>query len=187
MLHPFFFGYGSLVNRDSHNFPHGALAKISGWRRFWGHRIHAGEDHGVTSLSVHPVASAEILGLIAAVPDDDWAALDLREAGYDRTIVPADTIAHDAHVREISIYVARQPAPTPNEHFPILQSYLDCVGQGFLREYGPEGLAHFFETTDNWGVIENDRLDPRYPRAVTLTEDERAQIDAHVAALDLPK
>ena len=32
-MHPRFFGYGSLVNRDTHDYPNAVRATLSGWRR----------------------------------------------------------------------------------------------------------------------------------------------------------
>ena len=34
---PYFFGYGSLVNRATHDYVHAHPARISGWRRAWRH------------------------------------------------------------------------------------------------------------------------------------------------------
>ena len=74
MKRPYFFGYGSLVNRGTHDFDDAHPARLSGWRRIWRHT----DLRPVAYLTVVPDASAEIDGLIAHVPDDDWAALDHR-------------------------------------------------------------------------------------------------------------
>jgi hypothetical protein len=66
----------------------------------------------------------------------------------------------------------------------ILLSYLDVVVQGFFREYGAEGVQRFFDTTDGWEVpVLNDRGNPRYPRHRTLTAEETALVDDHLARL----
>ena len=52
------------------------------------------------------------------------------------------------------------------------------VVQGYLREYGEEGVAHFFRTTDGWDApIAGDRAAPRYSRHQTLSRFERQLVD----------
>ena len=61
-------------------------ARLKGWRRAWvGSRIRGCAAHRRAG------AGHSIDGLIAAVPGGDWAALDAREAGYERiaaTVIP---------------------------------------------------------------------------------------------------
>jgi cation transport regulator ChaC len=71
---PFFFGYGSLVNRDTHDFPHPARARVRGWARTWKRT----KLRKVAFLTAVEAPGAQIEGLIAAVPGADWAALDPR-------------------------------------------------------------------------------------------------------------
>jgi hypothetical protein len=57
-------------------------------------------------------------------------------------------------------------------------SYIDVVVQGYLREFGEEGVARFFATTDGWDApVADDRADPIYLRHQTLTRAERALVD----------
>ena len=35
MSDPFFFGYGSLVNRSTHDYPRATRARVRGWARSW--------------------------------------------------------------------------------------------------------------------------------------------------------
>ncbi len=170
-----FFGYGSLVNRATHDYPGARPARLTGWRRVWVHT----SLRPVAFLSVHPGAGA-IMGLLADVPGGNWAALDAREAAYARHAVTAEGPAgpEDAQVYAVP---AGSGQPPRGAH-PILQSYLDCVVQGFLREFGPDGAADFFASTDGWDApILNDRATPIYPRAQALTHDERAFVDAALA------
>lgn len=176
---PWFFGYGSLVNTATHDYPAGAPARLDGWRRIWVRS--ATTDH--VFLSIHPVAHAQIDGLIAQVPGRDWAALDLREAQYDRFDVTA-AVCHDTDAREIAAYAVpgSGQAPPATAAHAIALSYLDVVVQGFARVYGAAGAAAFFDTTDGWDVpVIDDRAAPRYPRAQPLDAAERARTDRLLA------
>lgn len=172
---PWFFGYGSLVNRETHAYGEAAPARLRGWRRVWRHtRLRP-----VAYLTVVPDADAEIDGLIAAVPGADWAALDLRERAYAR--LPAHhQISHDLpHMPHISVYAIPDGRHgTPDAACPALLSYIDVVVQGYLREFGEVGVHRFFDTTDGWDAsVLDDRAAPRYPRHRVLSRDERMLID----------
>jgi hypothetical protein len=181
MTDPFFFGYGSLVNRATHAYRDAHPARLKGWRRAWRHTTL----REVAFLTAVPSAQDEIDGLIAHVPGNDWAALDEREYAYKRH--PAtDQITH-ALTRPLEVQVYAVPA---NEHghpsvkHPILLSYLDVVVQGYLREFGLDGVRHFFQTTDGWDApILNDRAAPRYPRHQKLNLQEQDLIDSHLKEL----
>ena len=50
-----------------------------------------------------------------------------------------------------------------------------------LKQFGEEGVADFFETTDGWNCkIFNDRLNPIYPRHVELSPYERSLVDYYL-------
>ncbi|WP_299566823.1 gamma-glutamylcyclotransferase family protein [uncultured Sulfitobacter sp.] len=177
-MHPFFFGYGSLVNRDTHGYTNAARAQLKGWRRAWV-RTPVRE---LAFLSVVPDEDSVIDGLIAQVPNADWIALDTRETGYAR--LPSDrAVHHDLDpATQISHYSVPQETWVADGDHRILLSYLDVVVQGYLREYGAQGVAQFFDTTDGWDTpILNDRTAPRYPRALTLSAQETALVDQHLA------
>lgn len=170
----YFFGYGSLVNRATHAYADAHPARIPGWRRVWRHTAH----HPTAFLTAIPDPETDIAGLIAGVPGGDWAALDQREAGYDR--VQAEAVAHPV-TREIDVQIYSIPHgkhPAPEAPQPILLSYLDVVVQGYLREFGEDGVRDFFATTDGWDApILDDRATPRYPRAQALAPQETALVD----------
>lgn len=176
----YFFGYGSLVNQRTHAYPDGRPAHLQGWRRIWRGTPLAPQAF----LSVHRSGSGTIDGLVAAVPAQDWAALDLRETGYDRHPIAGD-VSHDLHPEaEVQVYAVADRHHLPLDESPILLSYLDVVVQGFLHHYGPEGARAFFATTDGWErTVLDDRQAPQYPRHQVLTEAERAVVDSHLAAL----
>lgn len=171
---PFFFGYGSLVNRATHDFPRASKARVRGWARVW----RGTSLRKVAYLSATEAPGVEIEGLIAAVPGADWAALDARERAYARH--PLAMVSHD-HDEPLSIMIYKvEPhhVSTEADH-PILLSYLDTVVQGFLREFGEAGVARFFETTSGWEVgLLDDRDAPRYPRAQPVSARERGMVDA---------
>ena len=77
-----FFGYGSLVNTRTHDFK-ATPARLHGWRRTW----CATPARGAAFLSVEPASDGLLLGVTAPVPGNSWAALDEREASYDRVDV----------------------------------------------------------------------------------------------------
>ncbi|WP_223423433.1 gamma-glutamylcyclotransferase family protein [Tateyamaria pelophila] len=174
---PWFFGYGSLVNRSTHTYPLAQKATLNNWRRTW---VRTGLRE-VVFLSIHPAPGHSIDGLIAAVPGADWAALDAREAAYAR-IAATDHIAHGSDASDIAAYqVPTEHQQSDGTHFMLL-SYLDVVIQGFLTEFGQEGAEAFFATTDNWDLpVRDDRAAPLYARAQTLTRNEQSLVDRLLA------
>ncbi|WP_323037800.1 gamma-glutamylcyclotransferase family protein [Pararhodobacter sp.] len=181
MTDPFFFGYGSLVNRDTHDYDYAFRARLKGWRRAWRHT----RGRAVPFLTGVPCAKSEIDGLVALVPGANWAALDLREEGYGRHLI-GDGLAHEAnHPISAQIY-AVPPASMvyPEQRAPILLSYLDVVIQGYLREFGEAGALAFFNTTDGWETpVRDDRAAPIYPRHQRLSASERGFVDDQLRAL----
>ena len=180
MTKPYFFGYGSLVNRATHDYADAHPARIGGWRRAWRHV----EGRKVAFLTAVPDPDSVIDGLVAHVPGGDWDALDMREHAYARVL--ADDVEHGimgAH--EIHIYHAPADMHAPaTEMRPVLLSYVDVVVQGYLREFGEEGVARFFETTDGWDApMKDDRDAPVYPRHQRLTRGETALVDGWLEEL----
>lgn len=168
---PSVFGYGSLVNRRTHAYAPARPATLTGWRRAWRYTAHR---EGPFLTAVPGGEGDAIDGLIAAIPGGDWAALDLREAGYDRLPTPWPGVM---------VYAVPDPVAATGRA-PILLSYIDVVFQGFLDTYGPAGLARFVATTDGWDTpILDDRAAPRYPRAQALSLAETAAVDSTLAGL----
>ena len=175
MADPFFFGYGSLVNRATHDYAESYPAKLAGWRRVWRHT----QLRPVAFLTAEPAEGVEIDGLISQVPGNDWAALDKREHAYDRTHVTEITRHEVTRPLAVQVYsIPHGKHGAPDETHPVLLSYLDVVVQGYLREFGEGGVRHFFETTAGWDApILDDRVTPRYPRHQRLDDDERGLVD----------
>ncbi len=177
----YFFGYGSLVNRDTHSFSDAHRASAKGWRRAWRHT----NLRAVSFLTAVPDATCEIDGLVAHVPGDNWKALDEREHAYER--IPAEhAISHALPTppASIALYaIAAHKHFDPTDEHPILLSYLDVVVQGYLREFGEDGAVKFFDTTSGWDApVLDDRAAPIYPRKQTLKPSERAFVDTQLTA-----
>ncbi|MBA5779362.1 gamma-glutamylcyclotransferase [Stappia sp. F7233] len=191
-----YFGYGSLVNRATLASDVVALpGRLEGWRREWrvvGRPAEAdGAGRGACALTVRPEPGCAIRGVLLSEATAGLAALDKREARYDRI----DGISHQfrpddgtAGVPE-AVFLYRAKAEHyrwGDEDHPILQSYLDCVLAGFHEIWGEAGVDHFLETTDGWHApILADRHAPIYARAVTLEPDLTGLFDERLAALDL--
>ena len=176
MNDPAFFGYGSLVNLSTHDYQEPRPALLSGWRRVW----QSTTTREVAYLSVIPDDQSEIAGVVARVPNADWAALDEREAAYRRHDV-TDQTKHNGLQTATAVYQVNQTLHAgPSVSHPILLSYLDVVVQGYLQMFGTAGVAAFFETTDGWGPVWDDRSAPRYPRHQKLNKGETALVDRHL-------
>lgn len=171
----FFFGYGSLVNRRTHAYPEALPARVTGWRRAW----RKSPLRQRCFLTVVPAPDAEIDGLVAAVPGADWAALDVREHAYARVDVTGAVVHEVGREIEVALYAIPEGAHhDPGDDHPVVLSYLDAVVQGFLAEFGIDGVGHFFATTTGWHVpVLDDRAHPVYARAQRLTEAERRVVD----------
>lgn len=177
MRDPYFFGYGSLVNRATHDHDEAHPASVTGWRRVWRHT----DLRPVAYLTVVPAPGTQIDGLIAGVRGGDWTALDEREHAYDR--VPAGRVAHPlAFTPEVHLYtIPEGKHGRPDRRHPVLLSYIDTVVQGYLNEFGEAGVSRFFTTTDGWDApIAADRAAPRYPRHQTLSAQELSLVDRHL-------
>ncbi|SDZ00794.1 hypothetical protein SAMN05444004_10517 [Jannaschia faecimaris] len=163
-----FFGYGSLVNRQTHTYHTAEPMTVTGWRRAW----RATPINPVAFLTGELHDGSTIDGLAADVPGGAWDALDLRETGYLRAMLPEGPQIY---------HIPTDLHGTPKDVRPILLSYLDVVVQGFLREFGEDGVTRFFDTTVGWETpIRNDRAAPQYPRTQVLTKDETALVDHHL-------
>lgn len=178
MNDPYFFGYGSLVNRQTHHYPRAIPAHVTGWRRVWrGTKLRE-----LAFLTAEPCEGGEITGLIAAVPGADWAALDVREAAYARHAV--QDIRHSLEgTLDVQIYAVEETQKDDGAH-PILLSYLDTVIQGFLAEFGEAGAQAFFDSTVGWHLpVFDDRAEPIYPRTTVLAPDEKAFVDENLSRI----
>ena len=181
-----YFGYGSLVNRATLRTRFLAIrrAEVRGWRRFWLPRRDPAE---AAVLSVRREAGHVTEGVVVYDLADHLPLVDEREAGYHRRAVdPADIRIEAAPELAAPLYLyeaIRDGETAADTGSVILQSYLDAVMQGFLSLHGEAGLRRFMEETEGFETdILPDRADPRYPRAVALSEGEAGLFDALVLA-----
>lgn len=186
-----YFGYGSLVNPDTHRTPviGYANARLRGWQRRWTARP---DDHPepIALLTSSPTGGADewLAGLIVFDHVDSLASLDAREAGYDRRTISAQDIevaGFDVPAGcPVYAYEGRAPHRPQQPHL-ILQSYLDAVLQGYARRYDHGAVDRFVASTAGFDrAVLRDRRGPRYPRAVILADDERTTIDKATAHLN---
>jgi len=82
------------------------------------------------------------------------------------------------------MYVSRmEHVGSASKHYPLLQSYVDCVLAGFLAVFGWDGVERFMQSTQGWSApMLADRAAPLYPRAVQLPDDLLAKFDARIEA-----
>ena len=187
-----YFGYGSLVNRDTRPSTEMAqAATLLGWQRAWAHRVLASEtDRGACSsltiekLRANSKPNQGIQGVLVTMPEAELPLLDEREAGYDRVQLSVSDFELETPTNNDPIYVyvsnSQHNVDADDQH-PVLQSYVDCVMAGFLKQYGESGLQAFVQSTRGWQLpIANDRLNPRYPRAVVVDDGQCENFDALV-------
>ena len=173
-----YFGYGSLVNRVTHRteIVSAVPARLAGWRREW---VRRDEDTQRGLLSVRRDAGSVIEGLLIVDRLENLPSIDLREALYDRVALdPAEVETVEALPAGCPLHVYQAKRSAGQVRLQIIQSYLDAVLQGFLREFGEEGVARFVTETDGFdAAILADRASPQYPRAVVLEQSEQAFFD----------
>ncbi len=177
MTHRLCFGYGSLVNQNTHEFQLEGADELNGWCRIWGHRITSGKNK-VTSLSIRPAKDTTIKGLLLRVAPDQIAGLDAREAGYRLASLESSELV--TRTDPTHTYISEIDT-VGNEEFPILQSYLDTVLHGFHLEFGAGGVTHFIETTLGWETpILKDRANPIYPRTTKISREFADFVDGEL-------
>lgn len=168
----YFFGFGSLVNLQTHSYVDASPTEITGWKREW----VSSRLRDFAFLSVTPSPETTLQGMRASTQGIGWDALDIREEGYYR---------HPLQGQDMQMYIGDPKAIRTDIKHPIQLSYLDCVVQGFHDHFGTDGVANFFATTQNWDhPILDDRDAPLYPRATVLTDTQRGLVDTHLATVN---
>ncbi|TLP43371.1 gamma-glutamylcyclotransferase [Cohaesibacter sp. CAU 1516] len=192
-----YFGYGSLVNDDTRNAESfGFAGRLKGYRRRWSIWSASAERRafgfgGVAALSVTANAQSLCDGLLIFDRKDHLPKVDEREAMYDRVKLDLCNFSSKENLPagiDCYIYVGHTPhTEVADPDYPILQSYVDAVMQGFLHKFGEEGVARFVAETDGWQTpIVQDRDRPFYPRSVTLSLEEEELIDHYVKLSGAP-
>lgn len=184
-----YFGYGSLVNRDTIGTRIVAAypARLKGWQRAWlprpdigsyvpkdpGAALRAGQVPAVLSAVCASGAQddAAIDGLLVIDQAENLPKVDAREALYHRRDIMPDALefqnrelaglAHDLQSGGVRLYVyeARGELEQVQGERVILRSYLDAVLQGFAREFGSQGVHRFVAET---GAFHTPILEDRH-------------------------
>ncbi len=186
--HIAYFGYGSLVNRATHqaDIVDFTRARLKGFRRQWLARPKSKFGH-VALLSVVGDANYEIDGLVVLDYHRNLQMLDRREIRYDRTKIDRQQLSISGRdgggfgspQAPLFIYEAKTlPQFEDGEKCRILRSYLDAVMQGYHNKFGREGLREFIATTTNFEIgIREDRHAPIYSRPVAISHSEQSLFD----------
>ena len=176
----FIFGYGSLVNRATHEYGITHTARLPGWRRVWQHTTR----REVAFLNVIPDPAAQLDGLIMAVPPVA-PDLEAREYAYAKHDVSAQVAHGLAGPTEVKMWAIPAPDITaPGSGHALLLSYIDVVVAGYLDVFGRDGVARFFANTDGWQApVWDDRAAPLYPRAQPLRDEVRWLVDSALTEL----
>jgi hypothetical protein len=183
-----YFGYGSLVNRATLRTDIVDIipARLVGWRRIWRPRPDM-PGFPAALLTVRREPGSVCDGVLIVDRAENLAAVDAREARYRRVRLEPPELEvsparEDAVAADVPVYVYEADPELPSHREPpmILQSYLDAVMQGFLAVHGEAGLHRFLAETRGFveTPIRPDRENPAYPRAVLLSDAERALFDA---------
>lgn len=179
------FAYGSLINRASraetcHEDIKAIPAKLKGEKRSW---CGVAPQHNLTAVSLVKEPGGACSGVVFEVNDTQLSYVDEREEvgkehGYRRIRICGNRFIMEDKPKVFDFvytYVTSNPGH-PDDHNPIVQSYVDGILKGCL-EYNEEFAEEFILTTGGWEYSwVNDRGNPRYPRFVA--DDQMAeQID----------
>jgi hypothetical protein len=172
----YLFAYGSLIYTDGNGEP-GIPVSVSTIRRGWYARISKDKN---SALGAILESNSMCNGILRVTDTQKLEVTDEREiqVGYHRSSLPTRTITivngNDYEIDRVWVYVTDTPE-LPTSEFPIAQSYLDVVLTGCLA-INEEFAVDFIRMTDGWDHSWlDDRLKPRYPRAIS---SDHHRIDA---------
>ena len=112
-----YFGYGSLVNREtlSTRFVAAYPARLAGWRRHWQSRgLDRSSSGEIALLSVHQESASQLDGMLIIDRADHLEEVDRREARYDRHRVKVEHLEFGTGIPDsalpdsIYVYVGKQ-------------------------------------------------------------------------------
>ncbi len=180
-----FFGFGSLVNLDTHQYSDVLPAKVYGFARAWINNDCY--EHAFLSVISRP--QSEIQGVLAKVWNEDWSQLDERELGYSRQALSAkqwslENEAYDSKVQldDVQLYQHAYGEFASSDK-PILRSYLETVLYGYYQIFGESGVHDFVESTLYWTRILDDRESPVYPRYIPAQGAANSLVQATIDQL----
>lgn len=181
----FIFAYGSLINSTSRRVTGTAgisiPVRVQGLKRYW--VSFAGTN--MRAVGVRPDTDSDCNGVLFEVPQEELEKFDMRERGYERHALSHEQVSYRLPEQnklsdDNTIWVYIYPEDPHKAQFnPISQAYLDVILLGCL-EVDESYAREFLETTYLWQDWHNDRLQPRYPRAINHHQELR--LDALLAS-----
>ena len=181
----FIFAYGSLINSTSRRVTGTAgisiPVRVPGLKTYW--VSCAGTN--MRAVGVRPDTDSASIGVLLQVPREELEKFEMRVRGYVRHVLSHEQVSYrlpeqDKLSDDNTIWVYIYPEDPHKAQFnPISQAYLDVILLGCL-EVDESYAREFLETTYLWQDWHNDRLQPRYPRAINHHQELR--LDALLAS-----
>lgn len=186
----YIFGYGSLVESQSRAMTsptalYASPVNVTGIQRGWFDQV-GGVSLSTTYLGAVPEPSSNCNGVIFQVTQQQLAAFDSRETGYERkkieqkniTMLDGSKSAPDGDIW----YYANKKKQYASAECPIVQSYVDICLNGCLEIEATYPLAKqakfaetFITTSTDWSKYwVNDRI---YPRRAFIYVPNASTID----------
>jgi hypothetical protein len=172
------FGYGSLLAQRSR-----ALtwrldtailpARLNGYSRRWNSRsMQLGG--GISFLGLRKEITSTCNGILVEVDDDQYERILKRESGYSETGLSLSDFdffsSHPFRPEQKIITFTNDSTDTPNDSYPIVQSYVDLCLEGCIEiekvggESGIDFSEEFILSTKDWSKAwVNDRVHARRP------------------------
>jgi len=184
----YIFGYGSLICADSRSRTGvsgtAEPIEVMGISRRWS--AHTPE-WPATAVGAHIEATSTCNGVYFEVDEENLSRFDNRERGYSRIQLEWKNVSALSATKLPSTgtlwaYVTNI-AGEPNQHKPIMQSYLDVILNGCL-DYSVDFAEKFTLQTSLWQHLVDDRTAPLYPRPLKSNK-RQSQID-EILNLNLP-
>ena len=167
------FAYGSLTNSLSRikviknkTYFYGNLFS---YKRIWSINV---EQKNFTGLGIIYDKNYYCNGIYIPISEKDIKELDVREIKesgnkYERLLLDNKFCDQRFKKNKIYTYVSKN-VENPSHDFPLIQSYIDVVIQGFM-EYNIEYAIEFCRTTFNWSKYYiNDRNAPIYHKTKNI-------------------
>ena len=166
----YLFGYGSLISEDSKRKTgltgKSFIVKVNDYKRSWNVLI---PEEKTVGLGIEKRQGDSCNGVMFKIDEKELLKFDERETNnYERINIPAGQIEFldNKSIKDgkIWVYLTKNKGE-PNKEFPIQQSYIDVILTGCL-EISKGFAEEFMRTTSGWKLIQDDRISPKYPRAL---------------------
>lgn len=182
-----YFGYGSLMNKDTLKSMRGNYEVYRGvavgWVRSWAktaryaymNAIYTGDERDML-----------LGGVISIDTEYDKSSLRGREARYDEK----KTEVLHAHPENRSLqcgifYIDPEDRAFESIIAPCTMSYVLTCAQGMVNLFGERALERYFKDTIGWPPIKDDRALPSYPRASYTDEVQKESLE-FISKMEIP-